>query len=199
MIMLTTENPDVDAEAMKLGAADFLSKDKLDPALLERSIRYSIKHFRTLQQLREREAQMDAFMKNVPCAVYMKSPDGQYIYANETCAKVFRRAVNDVIGKNRRGPLPKTIAPKRAISINSSSRRTNRSKRPNRTIAMTEAHYWLTTALPDLRPKRSTNDGGRRRGRDHRETSVSKRKSRKSANRKNAASARICTTASAST
>jgi len=32
MIMLTTENPEVDAEAMKLGAADFLSKDKLDSA-----------------------------------------------------------------------------------------------------------------------------------------------------------------------
>jgi len=56
MIMLTTENPEVDAEAMKLGAADFLSKDKLDSELLERSIRYSIKHFKTLQQLREREA-----------------------------------------------------------------------------------------------------------------------------------------------
>src|SRR5215212_2813642 len=99
IIMLTSENPLVDAEAMKLGAADFLSKDKLDAALLERSIRYSIKHFRTLQQLREREAQMDAFMKNVPCAVYMKSPEGRYIYANETCAKVFRRTVDDVIGK----------------------------------------------------------------------------------------------------
>ena len=73
MIMLTTENPEVDAEAMRLGAADFLSKDKLDSALLERSIRYSIKHFKTLQQLREREAQINAFMKNVPCAVYMKA------------------------------------------------------------------------------------------------------------------------------
>src|SRR5687767_4491311 len=43
IIMLTSENPQVDAEAMRLGAADFLSKDKLDSALLERSLRYSVK------------------------------------------------------------------------------------------------------------------------------------------------------------
>src|SRR4051812_23709150 len=95
MIILTTENPEVDAEAMKLGAADFLSKDKLDSALLERSIRYSLKHFQTLGVLREREATISAFMQNVPCAVYMKDLDGKYTYANETCAKVFRRKIEE--------------------------------------------------------------------------------------------------------
>jgi PAS domain S-box-containing protein len=148
MIMLTTENPEVDAEAMKLGAADFLSKDKLDPALLERSIRYSIKHFRTLQQLREQEAQMDAFMKNVPCAVYMKNTEGRYIYANETCAKVFRRKVEEVIGKTDADLLPKTIAAKaRNLDQQVFSQ--------NKTIETTESynrddgtHYWLTTRFP---------------------------------------------------
>ncbi len=38
---------------MRLGAADFLSKDKLDSALLERSIRYSVKHYETLRKLAE--------------------------------------------------------------------------------------------------------------------------------------------------
>jgi DNA-binding NtrC family response regulator len=112
LIILTTENPEVDAEAMRLGAADFLSKDRLDSSLLERSIRYSIKHFKTLQQLREREAQINAFMKNVPCAVYMKDLDGKYVYANETCAKVFRRSVEEVIGKTDAELLPKTTAAK---------------------------------------------------------------------------------------
>jgi PAS domain S-box-containing protein len=148
MIMLTTENPEVDAEAMKLGAADFLSKDKLDAALLERSIRYSIKHFHTLQQLREREAQMEAFMKNVPCAVYMKSPEGRYIYANETCAKVFRRKVEEVVGRTDADLLPKTIGAKaRHLDQQVFSQ--------NKTIETTESynrddgtHYWLTTRFP---------------------------------------------------
>ena len=148
MIMLTTENPEVDAEAMKLGAADFLSKDKLDPALLERSVRYSIKHFRTLQQLREREAQMAAFMKNVPCAVYMKSTEGRYVYANETCAKVFRRTVEEVIGKTDAELLPKTIAAKarnvdqQVISHNKTIETTESYNRDDGT------HYWLTTKFP---------------------------------------------------
>src|SRR5436190_8458757 len=112
IIMLTTENPTVDTEAMRLGAADFLSKDKLDSALLERSIRYSIKHYNTLRTLREKEAQIDAFMQNVPCAVYMKDLQGRYIYANETCAKVFRRDVEEVIGKTDSELLPKSAATK---------------------------------------------------------------------------------------
>jgi PAS domain S-box-containing protein len=148
MIMLTTENPEVDAEAMKLGAADFLSKDKLDPPLLERSIRYSIKHFRTLQQLREREAQMDAFMKNVPCAVYMKSPEGRYIYANQTCAKVFRRTVDEVIGKTDAELLPKTIAAK-ARNLDQQVLSQNRAIETTESYIRDDGtHYWLTTRFP---------------------------------------------------
>src|SRR5438046_2596856 len=40
----------LDVEAMELGAADFLVKDHLTPALLERSIRYAIAQARTLQE-----------------------------------------------------------------------------------------------------------------------------------------------------
>jgi PAS domain S-box-containing protein len=148
MIMLTTENPEVDAEAMKLGAADFLSKDKLDSSLLERSIRYSIKHFATLQQLREREAQMAAFMKNVPCAVYMKDLDGRYIYANETCAKVFRREVDQVLGKTDAELLPKTTAAK-ARSLDQQVVHKNESMDTTESYNRDDGtHYWLTTRFP---------------------------------------------------
>jgi PAS domain S-box-containing protein len=148
IIMLTTENPEVDAEAMKLGAADFLSKDKLDPSLLERSIRYSLKHFQTLQVLREREAQINAFMQNVPCAVFMKDLEGHYIYVNETCAAVFRRSVDEVLGKTDADLLPKGQAAKsRNIHQQVISQ--------NRAIETTESftrddgpHYWLATRFP---------------------------------------------------
>src|SRR6185295_1329850 len=91
IIMLTTENPEVDAEAMRLGAADFLNKERLDACLLERSIRYSIKQFATLRALRESQAQLASFMLNVPCAVYMKDLEGRYVYLNEACEKLFSR------------------------------------------------------------------------------------------------------------
>jgi serine phosphatase RsbU (regulator of sigma subunit) len=53
VIMLTGQgDKDIDLEAMRRGAADYLVKGKIDAALLERSIRYAIEHNKTLEQLR---------------------------------------------------------------------------------------------------------------------------------------------------
>jgi two-component system sensor histidine kinase/response regulator len=43
----------IDIEAMNLGAADYLSKDEISSALLERTIRYTIERARHVAQLRE--------------------------------------------------------------------------------------------------------------------------------------------------
>src|SRR5271157_4796383 len=62
VIMLTgQEDKKTDLEAMKAGAVDYLVKGKIDAALLERSIRYSIERHREKEELRrsqlkEREA-----------------------------------------------------------------------------------------------------------------------------------------------
>ncbi|HEY9422722.1 MAG TPA: EAL domain-containing protein [Thermoanaerobaculia bacterium] len=56
IIMLTgLGDRDVDLEAMRVGAADYLSKGRLDAGLLERSIRYALERVRTLEALRESE------------------------------------------------------------------------------------------------------------------------------------------------
>jgi sigma-B regulation protein RsbU (phosphoserine phosphatase) len=53
VIMLTGHGDrDIDMEAMKIGAADYLVKGKIDATILERSIRYAIEHATTLEQLR---------------------------------------------------------------------------------------------------------------------------------------------------
>jgi diguanylate cyclase (GGDEF)-like protein len=52
MILLTGQGDhDVDMEAMKAGAADFLVKGKIDAALLERSIRYAVERKRAEEQV----------------------------------------------------------------------------------------------------------------------------------------------------
>ncbi|MDB6037393.1 MAG: multi-sensor signal transduction histidine kinase [Verrucomicrobiales bacterium] len=150
IIMLTAENPEVDAQAMKLGAADFLNKDRLDSVLLERSVRYSVKHYKTLRALRESEAQLASFMQNVPCAVYMKNLHGRYVYVNETCAKVFRRRFEDWIGKTDDDLWPRQTAAK----FKSTDQQIVQEKR---SIETTESvshedgtHYWLTSKFPIL-------------------------------------------------
>ena len=53
VIMLTGQgDKDIDLEAMRRGAADYLVKGDINASLLERSIRYSIEQSKTLEQLR---------------------------------------------------------------------------------------------------------------------------------------------------
>src|SRR4051812_35648566 len=56
VVMLTGMlDRDVDVQAAELGIADYLVKGEIDPAVLERSIRYAISHQRTLLALAESE------------------------------------------------------------------------------------------------------------------------------------------------
>jgi PAS domain S-box-containing protein len=150
MIILTTENPEVDAKAMKLGAADFLNKDRLDSTLLERSIRYSINQFATLRALRDREAQLASFMQNVPCAVYMKDLDGRYLYVNESCEQVFHRKKADWMDKSEEDLWPKALSQK----FKEANRKAVTDKRAIESTANIEqqdgVHYWLITTFPIL-------------------------------------------------
>jgi diguanylate cyclase (GGDEF)-like protein/PAS domain S-box-containing protein len=52
VLMLTGQaSYDLDLEAAALGVTDYLVKQELDPAMLERSIRYAIKHQRAIREL----------------------------------------------------------------------------------------------------------------------------------------------------
>ncbi|MBI2949681.1 MAG: PAS domain-containing protein [Verrucomicrobia bacterium] len=148
IILLTTENPDVDAEAMRLGAADFLNKDQLDSALLERSIRYAVKHFATLRALRESEARFACFMQNVPCAVYMKDLQGRYVYVNETCEKAFNRKSGDWIGRTDEEIWPKSLAA-RFKDQDAQVIRTKQILESTEIVDQEDgAHYWISSKFP---------------------------------------------------
>ncbi len=58
-IFLTgNSNIDLDIQAMQVGAADYLIKDQLTAPLLERTIRYSIKHAMDMEELHQSKAQI---------------------------------------------------------------------------------------------------------------------------------------------
>jgi diguanylate cyclase (GGDEF)-like protein/PAS domain S-box-containing protein len=58
IIMLTGQGDrDTDLAAMEAGAADYLVKADITPAMVERSIRYTLNHTRTLAALKEKEQQ----------------------------------------------------------------------------------------------------------------------------------------------
>lgn len=60
IIMLTGQGErEIDVEAMKAGAADYLEKGKINSAVLERSLRYAIERKRSEQKIREQAALLD--------------------------------------------------------------------------------------------------------------------------------------------
>ena len=79
-IFLTGQgNREVDMEAMKLGAADYLAKDRIDASLLERTIRYAIERQRLLQEqktlveeLQEALSQVKVLSGLLPICSYCK-------------------------------------------------------------------------------------------------------------------------------
>lgn len=84
VILLTgSENPEIDQAALDAGAADYLCKGSLDTTRLERAIRYSINHAQMLSALRESQAQLQLFMRSVPCAVCIYDESGAILFQNE--------------------------------------------------------------------------------------------------------------------
>jgi len=55
----------IDLESMRLGAADFLDKNTLSPALLERSLRYSLKQWRVVRQLERTNEELETARQQV--------------------------------------------------------------------------------------------------------------------------------------
>ena len=60
ILLAAQQDRELGVQAMKAGATDYLVKDQLDAALLERSIRYSIARYRVEDALREAKLQLEA-------------------------------------------------------------------------------------------------------------------------------------------
>ena len=105
VILLTgSENPEVDQAALDAGAADYLCKGSLDTTRLERAIRYSISHAQMLSALRESQAQLQLFMRSVPCAVCIYDETGAVLYQNDIFRRHFSVAAIIAARQNGSGP-----------------------------------------------------------------------------------------------
>jgi PAS domain S-box-containing protein len=73
---------EVDVAAMKAGADDYLVKDDVDAPLLERSIRYAIKHKQAEKALRESETRLRTIIEAEPECVKLLSREGVLLEMN---------------------------------------------------------------------------------------------------------------------
>jgi PAS domain S-box-containing protein len=89
MIMLTGKGSRaVDLEAMQAGASDYLVKGRVDPDLLERSIRYALARQRDEEALRDSEERHRGMFDHLPIGLYRSALDGTFMDANPALVRI---------------------------------------------------------------------------------------------------------------
>jgi len=83
VILLTgQDDPEVDSQAMKGGAADYLVKGQISSSQLERSIRYAVERNRTEEQLRQREEELRLTLENAPLGLFTCDLESRLLTVN---------------------------------------------------------------------------------------------------------------------
>ncbi|WP_293102409.1 response regulator [Moorena sp. SIO3I6] len=96
IILLTAQGDhEVDMEAMKAGAADYLDKSQLRAPLLERSIRYALERQQAQQKIREQAALLDVATD----AILVRDLDNTISFWNKGAESLYGWHAAEVIGK----------------------------------------------------------------------------------------------------
>lgn len=96
-ILLTGQGDrEIDLEAMKAGAADYLEKGQLNALLLERSIRYAIERKHTEQQIREQAALLDITND----AIFVKDLNEKILFWNQAAESLYGWTKEVAIGNH---------------------------------------------------------------------------------------------------
>jgi two-component system, cell cycle sensor histidine kinase and response regulator CckA len=109
MILLTGQgDQEVDMEAMRAGAADFLTKGDITPLVLERAIRYSLQQSRTLSALRQtadENSRLASAVNNLRTGVVITDPnleDNPIIFVNPAFTMLTGYSAAEAMGRNSR-------------------------------------------------------------------------------------------------
>lgn len=99
MILLTGQgDSEVDIEAMKAGAMDYLVKGHLDPSLLERSIRYAIIRKQAEEEVRYSEEKFRTVFESANDAIFLMDKD-TFIDCNPKTEEVFACSREEILQK----------------------------------------------------------------------------------------------------
>lgn len=77
----------IDEEALRLGAADYLTKDELNSEILTRAIRYALRHHNTLGQLRSSENKFRILFERSKDPIMITDAEGFVFEANDAAVE----------------------------------------------------------------------------------------------------------------
>ncbi|PPS39975.1 PAS domain-containing sensor histidine kinase [Chroococcidiopsis sp. TS-821] len=96
MILLTGQGDrEIDVEAMKAGAADYLEKSQITAYALERSIRYALERKRTEQKIHEQAALLDVATD----AISVQALDSTILFWNKGAERLYGWTAAEALGK----------------------------------------------------------------------------------------------------
>ena len=105
----------LDLEAMELGAADFLVKDKITPELLERSIRYAMAQSKAMLELRRQQEDLRAselrfrsVVQSAGDAIILADETGKIVFWNKGAETIFGYVEDEILGAQIETLLPET-------------------------------------------------------------------------------------------
>lgn len=99
IILLTGQGDhEIDFQAMQAGAADYLVKGELTPPLLERAIRYSLKHASSLEAIQHSEAKFRSVIQSANDAILLISEDGLVTLWNKGAQEIFGYRDDEIVG-----------------------------------------------------------------------------------------------------
>jgi two-component system cell cycle sensor histidine kinase/response regulator CckA len=113
-ILLTGQGDrEVDLEAMRSGAADYLTKGRVTVDLLERSLRYTLAQARAEKELRASESRLRAVYENTRDALVIFESEGQYcVEANPAACDLLGLPRAQLIGRTLSGETaPRLLYP----------------------------------------------------------------------------------------
>ncbi len=101
IIMLTGQGyPEVDYEAMRIGASDYMVKGKINSQTIERSIRYAINHTRTLNKLYDQEKKYRQLFEQSINAIYITNKEHLFLDASPSMLHLFGYALHEITHLN---------------------------------------------------------------------------------------------------
>lgn len=101
MIMMTGQGEhDVDLDAIKAGATDYIDKTELKPAILARTIRYALERYRFLSEVRENEDSYRVLLEDASDGIIIMNTAGKMLLVNNRAHDMLGYPADELVGMN---------------------------------------------------------------------------------------------------